>query len=388
MQRPQTNLQNTALQRQMQQYMGRPPPEYQPSMEPASAVSSASTLPTGLVQSQLSQAQINTADSRALLTGGHRVRTNDARKLAVAQAYPGTIPIVRQTEQTLPDSSTHSMMIPTAAVPATYSTGRGRGKQANSRTGAASNRAGNSGVPRHQRPPNVNVGPEGLNISQRPPGMTSDWRQIFMQQQQQQQSQQHVTTQQSIRMPFARNHPGNYALSGGFVGLRMENSASNNSGANNSGGELPAELMQNQIRPVNDQNIGMQPALQNNSGTTTNHTLLQQQRVVMQGSGLGNSANSLLSASQIQIASSGGMSMTSRNSPLTPTQVTQPMYNPSPQQPSQEEASQNTVSDTSQFTLDFLDNIDCSASDLLNFDVMQGGTSDFALLDEMGVLGK
>ncbi|KFM80173.1 hypothetical protein X975_01092, partial [Stegodyphus mimosarum] len=45
--------------------------------------------------------------------------------------------------------------------------------------------------------------------------------------------------------------------------------------------------------------------------------------------------------------------------------------------------------DGSQINLDFLDNIESSASDLLNFDqVIQGGGSHFPLLDDMGILDK
>ena len=56
--------------------------------------------------------------------------------------------------------------------------------------------------------------------------------------------------------------------------------------------------------------------------------------------------------------------------------------------PSPNNSLQNIVPDGSQFNLDFLDNMDCSTSDLLNFDDMQGEGCNFPILDDIAMLDK
>lgn len=194
-------------------------------------------------------------------------------------------------------------------------------------------------ISKHQRPPNVNVGPEGLNISQRPPTLGTEWRQNF--------TSQHpsVGRAQTLRLPYGRpsgpqqtNYTSNLATS-------IENYVVNQPSIRMSGGSIRSQ------RP----------------SPVTHH----QTQVVPPSSHLAASNSGRGYASQMSSPSI----MTSTNQLYDTVQV-----------PATTAAS---ASENTQFSLDFLDHLDCTASDLFNLEqAIQDTDSPFPLLDDMGLLGK
>ncbi|XP_067121663.1 neurogenic protein mastermind-like [Centruroides vittatus] len=193
---------------------------------------------------------------------------------------------------------------------------------------------------KHQRPPNVNVGPEGLNISQRPPSLGTEWRQNF--------TPQHpgVGRAQTLRLPYGRPPaPQQTNYNNSNMATSLENYVANQSSIRMTGGAIRSQ------RP----------------SPVTHH----QTQVVPPSTHLAVSNSGRGYANQMSSPSI----MTSTNQLYDTVQV-----------PTTTAAS---TSENAQFSLDFLDHLDCTASDLLSLEqVIQDTGSPFPLLEDMGLLGK
>ncbi|XP_035229289.1 uncharacterized threonine-rich GPI-anchored glycoprotein PJ4664.02-like [Stegodyphus dumicola] len=307
---------------------------------------------------------------------------SNANPVSVSKSYPGSGPIssasASQSYTGVPTSSlseqvpTHSLMMPTTTTIApTYSVSKGRGgsKQGNSRTFNKQ-----CGPLRQHKAPNVNVGPEGLNISQR----TMDWRHTYIQHQNQQQIVTHVNPQ--LRMSFPRGIAQNYGQNLGIAnGNNFQVHHLNpNSPANNNSRVVTSSPIADHSLPI------QQSGIHDINSSVTSHVMLQQQQqqviINSDNNTLLSSSNTLLNSSHIQMGSSANSGGDSTS------QSQQQVFSTS--SPSSNNSSQGIVPDGGQFNLDFLDNLDCSTSDLLNFDVMQGGSTTFPLLEDMSMLDK
>lgn len=176
-----------------------------------------------------------------------------------------------------------------------------------------------SPLTKNQRSPNVNIGPDGLNISQRTPGSTSEWRPSILH------CPPRIPTQPGPRLSYPQSYSSDMR------------------------GITPPQSSEKMQRYSGNQII-----------------MQQQQQLALQGNIPNASVNMQMSQS---ISMSSGIQI--------PNQI-YPQGTSAPQ-------------DGSQINLDFFDNIESSATDLLNFDpVMQtsGPSTNFTLLDEIGILGK
>ncbi|CAL1281149.1 unnamed protein product [Larinioides sclopetarius] len=251
-----------------------------------------------------------------------------------------------------------SQMMPVTTMAPTFATNKGRvvGKQVAARRGRHC-----GPLYRQQKPPNVNVGPEGLNISQRPPVMTTDWRHAYVQQ-----NQQIPNMNAQLRMTYPRQTTQNFGQNAGngnnYQPLHI------NPNSPNSGNNSMLSVSSN-----NEVTLSRQSGIQEISSVTSHMSLQQPPQVVM------GSDNSMLCSSQLHMSTSIASPGESMN------HSHQQVFSPST---SSNGSSQNIVPDSSQFNLDFLDNLDCSTSDLLNFDVMQGESTSFPLLEDIGMLDK
>ncbi|XP_067140711.1 neurogenic protein mastermind-like isoform X2 [Centruroides vittatus] len=172
---------------------------------------------------------------------------------------------------------------------------------------------------KNPRSPNVNIGPDGLNISQRNPGSTTEWRPSLVH------CPPRITSQSGPRVSYPQSY------------------------TNDMRGMSPPQSSEKMQRYPSNQVV-----------------MQQQQQLALQGNIPNASVNMQMSQS---ISMSSGI------------QIPNQIY---PQ-------GSSTPHDGSQINLDFFDNIESSATDLLNFDpVMQtsGASSNFTLLDEIGILGK
>ncbi|GFR06093.1 uncharacterized protein TNCT_32101 [Trichonephila clavata] len=251
-----------------------------------------------------------------------------------------------------------SQMMPVTTMAPTYITNKGRvaGKQVASRRGRQC-----GPLYRAQKPPNVNVGPEGLNISQRPPAMSTDWRQAYVQQNQPQIPNIHI----QMRLAYPRQAVQNFGQNVGNGNNYQSHHINPNSPASNN------SLLS--ISSNTDSALPRQGGIPE-IGSVTSHLSLHQPPQVVMGSD-----NSMLCSSQLHMATSIASPGESMN------QVHQQVFSPST---SSNGSSQNIVPDSSNFNLDFLDNLDCSTSDLLNFDVMHGESTSFPLLEDISILDK
>lgn len=229
-------------------------------------------------------------------------------------------------------SSQGSQIMPITTMAPTFSAAKSRGsaKQVNSRASKA-----NGPYQKQQKPPNVNVGPEGLNISQRPPVMSTDWRNTYAQQSQQQIS--NINAQ--LRMTYPRNLMQNY------------------------GQNINENYQSHHINPNS-------PTMGNNSvplSLSTEKTLLGQTETNQM-----NSVGNRILAQQAMIDNENHALSSSRlHTPNSIAPSTEPMSQPqqifSPSPPSN--SSQNMVPLNTMFNLDFLDNL--SPPEILNFDVLE-----------------
>lgn len=248
--------------------------------------------------------------------------------------------------------ASHSGLTSSTITPST-ATSKGRSKQLNSRA----NSKQCTTLQRQQKAPNVNVGPDGLNISQRPPTMTGDWRQAYGHH-----NQHPVSSNMNDEVIVTYSRDGN-----------QEYGPVSNPNVNFQSGPL------NTNSPVNDSSSILSIA------SNTNQTQLQSSglsdidppagnQLLMQQSQTINGNNTFQNSSQLQMP---GVSATDMNQSNLFSTSSSP-----------NNSLQNIVPDGSQFNLDFLDNMDCSTSDLLNFDVIPGESSSFPILDDITMLDK
>lgn len=263
-----------------------------------------------------------------------------SKKYTAGMPNSNTIPI-SLTQQYINMASTlqssqGSQMMPITTMAPTYSAAKSRatGKQVTSR-------ASKSNGPYHkqQKPPNVNVGPEGLNISQRPPVMSTDWRHAYAQQSQQQIS--NINAQ--LRMTYPRNLMQNYGQNinnGNNYQSHHINPNSPSNGANSVSLSSSTENALSGQSEINQMN-------------SVGNRILAQQTMI-------DNDNNVLSSSRLHTPNSLAPPTESMSHP-------QQIFSPSPSSNS----SQNMVSLNNMFNLDFLDNLECPQPEILSFDVLE-----------------
>ncbi|XP_055928108.1 uncharacterized protein LOC129959314 [Argiope bruennichi] len=242
-----------------------------------------------------------------------------------------------------------SQMIPVSTAAPTFK-GRSVGKQVAARRGRQS-----GPLYRQQKPPNVNVGPEGLNISQRPPVMRTDWRHAYVQQ-----NQQIPNVNAQLRMTYPRQPAQNFGQNpGNYQPLQINTNLPMN--GNNS-------LLS--FHPNSGATLSRASGIQEIS-SATNMPLQTQSQVVM------GSDNSMLCSSQLHMSTS----IASPGETLGHSHQQQ-AFSP----PSSNTSSQHMPDNHMNF--DFLDHLDCNTSDFLNFDVMQDENASYSLLEDIDMLDK
>ncbi|XP_013790706.2 mastermind-like protein 3 [Limulus polyphemus] len=355
----QNNIGATASQReiQLQQFLNRPPPEYKHH-----TVTNQVLPPHQQMMADNSMVVLNPTQTSQRFSQPSDV----SRRGLVSESTVHTLQHPSSQNQMSVRARTQQACVPTPHV------GMGSAlSNLNQTTGSSThpnitsaNLAGHmsrtrsvysSCLPRSQRPPNVNVGPEGLNISQR--AVAPEWRQLLLQQQQQQSGVRPIS-QPSSRMQFSRAPLGT-------MGQNMLSPTMN--------------MLNHQIIP---RTVVPQQAMR---GETTQRQHLQNNQILMHPH-----QQMTFHTGMDPMDSTNGqpntMLMTTLASSTTNLTNQRNIY------PTNDSTNQsNQVDDPTHFNLDFLDNnfIEGTDSDLLNIDpVLNGGNSSFSLLDEMNMLNK
>ncbi|XP_076362766.1 uncharacterized protein LOC143253199 isoform X1 [Tachypleus tridentatus] len=351
---------NAQREAQLQQFINRPPPEYKHHIVTNQVLPQHQRMITnnsmvGLNQTQSSQrfAQPTDISRRGMLseTMVHTLQhpSSQVRMLVRARSQQGGVPTSRIGMETAMENFSQTAN-PThiniaSSSPNDHMT-HTRPTYSNS-------------LSRPQRPPNVNVGPEGLNISQR--AAAPEWRHLILQQQHQQ-TRVRPVNQPDNPMPFPR-------ASQGTMGQNMASPS--------------MSILNNQVVPrtVIPQHAMRSVTLESvqRSHIQNNQMLMHQHQQMPYQTGMNPMDNSSSQHSSMQISSAVPLS----TSNLTSQGHIYPV--------SGSTNSSNQAEDPSHFNLDFLDNnfIESTATDLLNLDpVLNGGNNSFNLLDEMGMLNK
>ncbi|KAK6168389.1 hypothetical protein SNE40_020934 [Patella caerulea] len=310
------------------QYMNRPPPEYkmQPGTQSSSFNQNGGTLnPLQTMQNMVDQTGGYGVVKSEIPTPQPQNGTNMMQMSAMQQSMSAAVSANAQTTQ----ASRSGYMVQHMQRPPSYppSGVPSQGGGAPTRPQQASSTY-TSAILRNQRPPNVNVGPDGLNISQ---PRNHEWPRPMMQ-------------PTGPRPPMT----GQTAISQQSAAMMQQYSQYNNSAQNMAPGVM--HMQRPEMNSIQNQN-SMMP-----NGTT--QVMMQQQSMQMTQHGV------------IRPTQSGSYNM-ANSAPMPSANTAQGGYPPS---------------STQDDFMNFLDNAQNSNSDIFDSMVQNSGTPDFNLLDE--ILGK